>query len=166
MKRCKTSITTDESVSSGSRDATSSDFASTLNSKATVLCLASRLNFKALTRRADFVRQEQPSDLSAVSQEEKCCTALSAFVGIPLLVCLEGLLLRLREASSNSIDSLPREARDLISKIRSCTVRSDLKNKAFSAVFCLFLRSDLTVQDRILEIRSLASLSRLLRAST
>ena len=52
----------------------------------------------------------------------------------------------------------PREARDLISKIRSCTVRSDLKNKAFSAAFCLFLRSDLTVQDRILEIRSLASL--------
>ena len=52
----------------------------------------------------------------------------------------------------------PREARDLISKIRSWTVRSDLKNKAFSAVFCLFLRSDLTVQDRILEIRSLASL--------
>ena len=52
----------------------------------------------------------------------------------------------------------PREARDLISKIRSCTVRSDLKNKAFSAVFCLFLRSDLAVQDRILEIRSLASL--------
>ena len=52
----------------------------------------------------------------------------------------------------------PREARDLISKIRSCTVRSDLKNKAFSAMFCLFLRSDLTVQDRILEIRSLASL--------
>ena len=51
-----------------------------------------------------------------------------------------------------------REARDLISKIRSCTVRSDHKNKAFSAVFCLFLRSDLTVQDRILEIRSLASL--------
>ena len=53
---------------------------------------------------------------------------------------------------------IPREARDLISKIRSCTVRSDLKNKAFPAVFCLFLRSDLTVQDRILEIRSLASL--------
>ena len=53
---------------------------------------------------------------------------------------------------------LPREARDLIFKIRSCTVRSDLKNKAFSAVFCLFLRSDLTVQDRILKIRSLASL--------
>ena len=51
-----------------------------------------------------------------------------------------------------------RGARDLISKIRSCTVRSDLKNKAFSAVFCLFLRSDLTVQDRTLEIRSLASL--------
>ena len=54
--------------------------------------------------------------------------------------------------------SKPREARDLISKIRSCTVRSDLKNKAFSAVFSLFLRSDLTVQDRILEIRSLASM--------
>ena len=29
---------------------------------------------------------------------------------------------------------------------------------AFSAIFCLFLRSDLTVQDRIFEIRSLASL--------
>ena len=53
---------------------------------------------------------------------------------------------------------LPREARDLIFKIRSWTVRSDLKNNVFSAVFCLFLRSDLTVQDRILKIRSLASL--------
>ena len=54
--------------------------------------------------------------------------------------------------------TIPREARDLISKIRSCTVRSDLKNKAFSAVVCLFLSSDLTVQDRILEIRSLVCL--------
>ena len=52
----------------------------------------------------------------------------------------------------------PREARDLISKIRSCTVRSDLKNKQKTAENALFLRSDLTVQDRILEIRSLASL--------
>ena len=31
-----------------------------------------------------------------------------------------------------------KEARDLIFKIRSCTVRSDLKIKVFSAVFCLF----------------------------
>ena len=62
------------------------------------------------------------------------------------------------EGAPRNQGALPREARDLISKIRSCTVRSDLKNKAFSAVFCLFLRSDLTVQDRILEIRSLASL--------
>ena len=53
--------------------------------------------------------------------------------------------------------ALPREARDLISKIRSCTVRSDLKNKQKTAENALFLRSDLTVQDRILEIRSLAS---------
>ena len=53
---------------------------------------------------------------------------------------------------------LPREARDLISKIRSCTVRSDLKNKQKTAENALCLRSDLTVQDRILEIRSLASL--------
>ena len=56
---------------------------------------------------------------------------------------------------------LPREARDLISKIRSCTVRSDLKNKQKTAENALFLRSDLTVQDRILEIRSLASLGTL-----
>ena len=52
----------------------------------------------------------------------------------------------------------PRQARDLISKIRSCTVRSDLKNKQKTAENALFLRSDLKVQDRILEIRSLASL--------
>ena len=55
--------------------------------------------------------------------------------------------------------TFPREARDLISKIRSCTVRSDLKNKQKTAENALFLRSDLTVQDRILEIRSLASLA-------
>ena len=54
--------------------------------------------------------------------------------------------------------NIPREARDLISKIRSCTVRSDLKNKQKTAENALFLRSDLTVQDRILEIRSVASL--------
>ena len=35
-------------------------------------------------------------------------------------------------------DANPREVRDLISKIRSCAVRSDLKNKAFSAVFCAY----------------------------
>ena len=34
----------------------------------------------------------------------------------------------------------PREARDLTSKIRSCTVRSDLKNKAFSAVVLLIFK--------------------------
>ena len=54
----------------------------------------------------------------------------------------------------------PREAMDLISKIRSCTVRSDLKNKQKTAENALFLRSDLTVQDRILFLRSLASLGR------
>ena len=59
-------------------------------------------------------------------------------------------------------ETLPREARDLISKIRSCTVRSDLKNKPKTAENALFLRSGLTVQDRILEIRSLASLGNLL----
>ena len=32
---------------------------------------------------------------------------------------------------------LPREARDLISKIRSCTVRSDLKNKQKTVENCL-----------------------------
>ena len=42
-------------------------------------------------------------------------------------------------------NNLPREARDLIFKIRSCTVRSDLKIKVFSAMFCLFLRSDLAL---------------------
>ena len=46
----------------------------------------------------------------------------------------------------------------LIFKIRSCAVRSDLKNKVFSADFCFFLRSDLRAQDRILKIRVLASL--------
>ena len=50
-----------------------------------------------------------------------------------------------------------REARDLIFKIRSCTVRSDLKIKTKTAENASFLRSDLTVQDRILKIRSLAS---------
>ena len=46
----------------------------------------------------------------------------------------------------------PREASTLIFKIRSCTGRTDLKNKAFSADFCLFFRSVLPVQDRILKI--------------
>ena len=41
--------------------------------------------------------------------------------------------------------AVPREARDLIFKIRSYSARSDLKNKVFSAVFCLFLRSDLAL---------------------
>ena len=57
----------------------------------------------------------------------------------------------------------PREARDLISKIRSCAVRSDLENRHFLLILCLFLRSDLTAQDRILEIRVLASLGYLER---
>ena len=56
--------------------------------------------------------------------------------------------------------SRPREARDLIFKIRSYNARSDLKNKQKTAENTLFLRSDLTVQDRILKIRSLASLGR------
>ena len=50
---------------------------------------------------------------------------------------------------------------DLIFKIRSYSARSDLKNKQKTAENTLFLRSDLTVQDRILKIRSLASLGRL-----
>ena len=45
---------------------------------------------------------------------------------------------------------IPREASTLIFKIRSCIARTDLQNKAFSAHFCLLLRSALTVQDRIL----------------
>ena len=56
------------------------------------------------------------------------------------------------------MDTQPREARDLIFKIRSYSARSDLKNKQKTAENTLFLRSDLTVQDRILKIRSLASL--------
>ena len=53
-----------------------------------------------------------------------------------------------------SMLAFPREARDLIFKIRSCTVRSDLKNnKKKTAENTFFLRSDLTVQDRILKIR-------------
>ena len=36
------------------------------------------------------------------------------------------------------LDTFPREARDLISKIRSCTVRSDLKNKQKAAENALF----------------------------
>ena len=54
---------------------------------------------------------------------------------------------------------LPKEASTLIFKIQSCIVRTDLKNKAFFLLIsCLFLTSDLTVQDRILKIRVLASL--------
>ena len=34
----------------------------------------------------------------------------------------------------------PREARDLISKIRSCTVRSDLKNKQENCRKCLIFK--------------------------
>ena len=45
----------------------------------------------------------------------------------------------------------PEKRKCLIFKIRSCTARSDLINKAFSADF---------VQDRILKIRVLASLGR------
>ena len=54
------------------------------------------------------------------------------------------------------MSTIPREASTLILKIRSYIARSDLKNKAVSAVFCLFIRSDLTAQDRILRV--LASL--------
>ena len=43
-------------------------------------------------------------------------------------------------------EDLPREASDLIFKIRSCAVRSDLKHKK-NAEKTLFLRSDLTVQE-------------------
>ena len=39
-----------------------------------------------------------------------------------------------------SFSSLPREASTLIFKIRSCTVRTDLKNKAFSAAFVLIFK--------------------------
>ena len=48
---------------------------------------------------------------------------------------------------TKKVSQKPREARDLIFKIRSCTVRPDLKIKVFSAVFCLFLilRSDLAL---------------------
>ena len=52
----------------------------------------------------------------------------------------------------------PREARDLIFKIRSYSARSDSKNKQKTAENTLFLRSDLTGQDRILKKKSLASL--------
>ena len=58
----------------------------------------------------------------------------------------------------------PREASDLIFKIRSCAVRSDLKNKQKTAENTLFLRSDLTVQDRILKIRSLVFVGKSLSA--
>ena len=85
----------------------------------------------------------------------------------PIYRSLKPLPAENREKVWNSSCSFPaqslkksREARDLISKMRSCTLRSDLENKAFSAVFCLFLRSDLAMQDRILEIRSLASLGK------
>ena len=40
--------------------------------------------------------------------------------------------------SCTKLWAFPREARDLIFKIRSWTVRSDLKNKVFSAVFAYF----------------------------
>ena len=80
---------------------------------------------------------------------------------------LTSLLPRLSDVYLLDGLSIPREARDLISKIRSCTVRSDLKNKQKTAENALLLRSDLTVQDRILEIRSLASLgSHILECST
>ena len=63
-----------------------------------------------------------------------------------------------RDTCLKPLCCLPREASTLIFKIRSCAVRSDLENKAFWAEFCLFSRSDLTTQDRILKIRVLASL--------
>ena len=49
-----------------------------------------------------------------------------------------------------------------IFKIRACITRTDLKNKAFSADFWLFIRSDFAAQDRILKIRVLTSLGHLL----
>ena len=58
-----------------------------------------------------------------------------------------------------------REASTLICKIRSCTGRTDLMKKAFSAYFCLSLRSVLPAQDRILKIRVLASLGFFVRFS-
>ena len=54
----------------------------------------------------------------------------------------------------------PEKRGDLIFKIRSYSARSDLKNKQKTAENTLILRSDLTVQDRILKIGSLASLGK------
>ena len=73
---------------------------------------------------------------------------------------------------SESNVHLPREASDLIFKIRSCTVRTDLKNEAFSADFVLIFkirsytaRSDLENKItrfsgywKILSVRTLADL--------
>ena len=66
--------------------------------------------------------------------------------------------MRISEFQNTEILTTPREARDLIFKIRSYSARSDLKNKQKTTENTLILRSDLTVQDRILKIRSLASL--------
>ena len=57
-----------------------------------------------------------------------------------------------------NLGEFPREASTLISKIRSCITRTDLKNKAFSSDLCQFLRSVLRVRDRIIKIRVLACL--------
>ena len=55
--------------------------------------------------------------------------------------------------TSERYHSTPREASTPIFKIRSYAVRSELKNKVFSAGFCFLLRPDLTAQDRICKIR-------------
>ena len=62
------------------------------------------------------------------------------------------------EMTTQIIRRQPREASTLFFKIRSCTLRSDLKNKRKISRTCPILRSDRTVQDRIFKIRVLASL--------
>ena len=59
---------------------------------------------------------------------------------------------------SRSYKTKPREASTLIFRIRSCAVRSDLKNKHEISRKCFIFKIRLTVQDRILKIRVLASL--------
>ena len=56
------------------------------------------------------------------------------------------------------IAKFPEKRALLVFKIRSCAGRTDLKNKQKSAENALLLRSDLTMQDRILKIRVLPSL--------
>ena len=82
---------------------------------------------------------------------------LQALVDSVLVVFFNMLVCR-KNAFKHSYTVDPEKRALLFSKIRSCVARTDLQNMAFSLDFCLFLRSDLTVQDRILKIRVLASL--------